>query len=293
MKKLTALSLLVPLALGATALAPAAHAADAAPAGAKLTVIQALPDQVLDVVIDRGVVSEGSEAGSVLGPFPLAAGEHRVTFEDEAGEVVLSTTVDVANGSVQDLVAHLPAQVDGEPVATVYETPTSPIGSDKARVLIAHTASVAPADVRVDGTVVFTNIANGEFATADVPAGDHVAELLPAGVTRGPILGPLDVTLPASTATMIYAMGDPKQDSMEVIAHNVPLAADGADVPTSIDAGSAGLVSGADVTAFGTDVATTRGDNAAATYGTLGGLLLLALGLVHFGRRRFAVEDQQ
>ena len=44
----------------------------------------------------------------------------------------------------------------------------SPSAPSKARVLIAHTASVAPADVRVDGAVVFTNIANGEFAVADV-----------------------------------------------------------------------------------------------------------------------------
>ena len=76
----------------------------------------------------------------------------------------------------------------------MYETPTDTIAAGKARVLIANTATVAPADVRLDGTVVFRNIANGEFATADVAEGEHVAELLPSGLTTRPILGPLGST---------------------------------------------------------------------------------------------------
>ena len=137
--------------------------------------------------------------------------------------MLLSTGVSLTSGSSQDLVVHLPAEVDGDPVVTQYETPTEPLGVGKARVLIAHTASVAPADVRVDGTVVFRNIANGEFAVADVAAGHHVAELLPSGLTRRPILGPIDVTLPARTATMVYALGNPDDASMDVIAHSISL----------------------------------------------------------------------
>ena len=38
---------------------------------------------------------------------------------------------------------------------TAYPTPVEPIGPGKARVLVAHTATVAPADVQVDGKVVF------------------------------------------------------------------------------------------------------------------------------------------
>ena len=38
---------------------------------------------------------------------------------------------------------------------TTYQTPVEPIGPGKARVLVAHTATVAPADVQVDGKVVF------------------------------------------------------------------------------------------------------------------------------------------
>ena len=90
----------------------------------------------------------------------------------------VSSRVEVASGTTQDVVVHLPAEVGGDAVVSRYPTPLDPIGPQKARVLVAHTATVAPADVRVDGQVVFTNIANGEYATADVPAGDHVVALL-------------------------------------------------------------------------------------------------------------------
>ena len=100
--------------------------------------------------------------------------------------------MDVAAGSNQDVVLHLPASVGGAAVVTAYQTPVEPIGPGKARVLVAHTATVAPADVQVDGKVVFSNIANGEFATADVPAGKHVVALFPTGETGRPDPRPAD-----------------------------------------------------------------------------------------------------
>ena len=94
----------------------------------------------------------------------------------------------------------------------------------------------------VDGQTVFTNIANGEFAEADVAAGAHEVSLLPAGVTGKPILGPLDVTLEAGTITAVYAVGNPKDGSMNVIVRTTGGTSSGAEPPTEIDTGSAGLV---------------------------------------------------
>lgn len=292
MKRTSLVTLVSSVAIaGAVSVTPAAQAAPQE--SARLMVVQALPGQTLDVEIDARSLAEGSETGSVLGPFEVPAGEHRVTFRDDSGDVVLDTSVELAPGASQDLVVHLPAQVEGKPVATLYTTPTTSIGVDKARVLIAHTASVAPADVRLDGALVFTNIANGEFATADVAEGAHVAELLPSGLTTRPILGPLNVTLPAATATMVYALGDTESDSMEVIAHTVPLKANGTPAPTTIDAGSAGLASGIDVTPFSSSgPAIEYGDQGRGSMSAYGAALLglLALALVAARRRRVAVE---
>ena len=122
--------------------------------------------------------------------------------------------------------------------------------------LIAHTATVAPADVRVDGKRIFTNIANGEFATADVPAGQHRVALLATGEDTQPILGPIDVTLQPRTVTMVYAVGTPTNGSMRVIAHAAQLTADGTVKPATIKTGSAGLAPGAvgELAAHGTAV---------------------------------------
>ena len=140
------------------------------------------------------------------------------------------------------MVVHRPAEVGGTPLVSVYPTPDEPIEPGKARVLLAHTATTAPADVVVDGQTVFTNIANGEFAQGDVAAGAHEVSLLPAGVTGTPILGPLDVTLEEGTITAVYAVGNPKDGSMNVIVRTTGGTASGAEPPTEIDTGSAGLV---------------------------------------------------
>jgi hypothetical protein len=217
-------------------------------ASAQVTVVQAVPGATVDVSVDGRSLATGAEVGDVLGPFDLAPGSHEVTFT--GGDTDVASTLDVGAGTSTDVVLHLPADVDGDPVVHSYDAPTGAIGPGKARVVLAHTATVAPADVRVDGQTVFTNIANGEFAEADVPAGTHRVALLPTGRTSDPILGPLDVPLEARTLSMIYAYGNPRDGSMNVIAHTTPLSADGSVQPTTIRTGSAGLAGALSVTPF-------------------------------------------
>jgi hypothetical protein len=238
---------LVPTAVAVSARGPAP--ASAALVG-HIDIVQAVPGATVDVMIDGKPVESGVAAGQVLGPYDLSAGQHRVDFTGPDG-LARAATVKVKAGSNQDLVLHLPASVGGDALVTAYQTPVDPIGPGKARVLVAHTATVAPADVRVDGKVVFTNIANGEFATADVPAGKHVVALLPTGQTTTPILGPLTVDLTARTVTMVYALGNPEDGTMTLIAHSARLASDGTLVPAMIDTGSAGLAADVQVNPFG------------------------------------------
>ncbi len=238
-----------PTAWALSAQGPVARAPRAAVG--HVAIVQAVPDAAVDVRLDGKRVGSAVAAGKVLGPFRLTVGEHQVDFTGPDG-LAEATTLDVAAGSNQDLVLHLPASVGGAAVVTSYDTPTEPIGPGKARVLVAHTATVAPADVRVDGKVVFTNIANGEFATADVPAGKHVVALLPTGEPGPPILGPLTVDLTPQTVTMVYALGNPADDTMTLVAHSATLAANGTLVPAMIATGSAGLAADFPVTPFGT-----------------------------------------
>ena len=238
--------LAVPFVLLLVALAPSSQAVAKGPG--HVTVIQAVPGTSVDVAIDGESVSADAEVGAVLGPFDLAAGAHTVSFTGASLDV--ETTLDVSSGASADVVLHLPAEVAGDPVVHSYAAPTGSIGPEKARVVLAHTATVAPADVRVNGQTVFTNIANGEFAEAELPAGTHEVALLPTGQASDPILGPVDVTLESRTLSMIYAYGNPRDGSMNVIAHTLTLAGDGTVRPETIDTGSADSAADLVVTPF-------------------------------------------
>ncbi|MDF1606006.1 DUF4397 domain-containing protein [Nocardioides sp. YIM 152315] len=216
----------------------------------RLVVVQAVPGASYDVLVDGDVKQRDVEVGSVLGPFVLDPGKHDVAFAADGGEPV-TASVEVRAGVDSDLVLHLPAQAGGEPVADVYRVPEGPLSPGMARVLIAHTATVPPADVRVDGQTVFEDVANGEFAVADLPAGPHTAEILPAGSTRDPILGPVKVDLAAGTVTMVYAVGTPTDGSMNVITHVESVPTTREPRPGRIPTGSAGLLRQAIVVDFG------------------------------------------
>lgn len=225
-------------------------AAPPAAAVGTVAIVQAVPGETVDVTIDGKAVESGVASGQVLGPYSLSEGSHQVDFSGGDG-IEQATTVEVAAGSTQDVVLHLPASVGGDALVTTYPAPVKPIGPGKARVLVAHTANVAPADIQVDGKVVFENVANGEYATADLSAGEHVVALFPTGETTDPILGPLTVDLAPRSLTMVYAVGNPETDSMDLVAHTAELGADGSLVPRMIDTGSAGLAGEVRVTPFG------------------------------------------
>src|SRR6476620_11241340 len=278
--------LLAVAAVAMTVLSLTAASSDAATApSSAVTIIQAVTGAEVSVTVD-GEPRGDAEVGDLLGPFDLSAGRHDVSFAGvgaDGEDIAVDSTLTVEPGGT-DVVLHLPAEVGGAPVVHSYRAPAGPIGPGKARVLLAHTATVAPADVEVDGQTVFTNIANGEFADADVPEGSISVALLPSGAAGAePILGPLDVALEARTLSMIYAYGNPRDGSMNVIAHTVDLAADGSVRPSRIETGSAGLVGGRVTTFNGSTAAGDRGLLPAV--GALGAALLVALGAFGAGLR--------
>lgn len=250
----------LPILIAAGVAAPAAHAssvdatgdsAAASPAQGQVTVVQAMPGSAVGVSIDGRSVQKGASAGSVLGPYSLSPGAHQVTFSDVRGTSV-SEQVQVQSGANRDVVLHLPQSVNGSPEVNTYRTPGRSIGPQKSRVLVAHTANVGAADVAFDGTVVFDNVVNGQYAEADVPSGTHEVQLFPAGKDSdgNSVLGPLSMALPASTVTMSYAYGNPQDKTMKVVSHTAQLSSSGTAAPQRIHTGSAGLASAVPV-AFG------------------------------------------
>lgn len=227
------------IAVALLQVAVTAGVAEAPTRPATLSLVQALPGHSLDVRVDEREVG-AARSGDVLGPLRLSPGAHVVSFSSTRGRTY-SSTVRIGPGGVQDVVLHPAAGPDMRPVLTTFRTPQRPVAPTKGRLLVAMAATVAPADVRIDGRPLVVNIANAEFATADVPRGRHALTVAPTG-TRGPLmLGPVELAVPARTATMVYIVGRASTGPTDVIVHRRRLRDDGSVAPDTVRTGTAGL----------------------------------------------------
>ena len=193
----------------------------AAPDTARIFVVQGLPGRLVTVAVDGHTVASGL-AGATLSPaIDITAGTRTMTFTS-GGSEVLRRSVSLKAGSSSDLVLHLPVDPKAPPVLTVYDNATPAVPHDKASLTVAHTAAVPPADVRVNGTVLFANIANGEELNLVVPVGTYTVDIVPAGATSPVVLGPLKLTVKGGSLNRVFAVGDPQSSTMRVVVHVLP-----------------------------------------------------------------------
>ncbi len=234
-------ALLAAAAVAVLAAAPQSAVADSA---ASVFVVQGLPDQAVSIAFDGRVVAEEVPGATLAGPFDLAAGEHVLDVSSATGSV-LSSTVTVAAGESKDLVVHLPATSGGAPVVTAFVNDLAAVPVDKGRLVVSHTAAVPPADIVVDGEVLFANVANGESLDAVVPASSYAVSVVPTGTPGPAVLGPLDLAVTGRSLNRVYAVGDPASDDMRVVVHVISVASAGSAAPGRVDTGSGGQAVGA------------------------------------------------
>nr|WP_238357162.1 DUF4397 domain-containing protein [Kribbella italica] len=204
-----------------------------------LYVVQGVPGQSVDVQVDGKVVARGVAAAKVVGPFSVPAGQRRITAVAD-GKTLVDRQVAVGAGSNQDVVIHRPAAPTGTPVITSYPNKLSAVPKDKAALRVAHTAAVGPADIRVNGKVLFANVANGESLDVVVPAGTYTVEIVPAGASGPVILGPAELTVKAGYLTRVFAVGEPNSKTMNVAIGTVWLPKSGSGKPGVVDTGTGG-----------------------------------------------------
>lgn len=269
------------IALGCLAAAPTVAAASTHPGSPQDTVyvIQGVPRSSVDVTVDGRTVKRAVQPKAVVGPLNLTAGRHMITFSTTGWKV--SSVVTISHRS-SDVVLHWPADLANKPVVTVFGNDLAPVGMDKGRLTVAHTAVVPPADVRVDKKVLFANIANGEFVTAEVPGGTYSVDVVPTGQTTNPLLGPVMLPVKPGVLTRVFAIGQPSNGSMDAVVQVLPLAKSGSPSPGSVNAGSAGLV------ATSTSPADTR-PGATSLALVVGALTLLGT-LFALARRRLTTQ---
>lgn len=216
--------------------------------------VQAVAKSRVTVTIDGRTVARKLGPGAASKPLSLSPGMHRATFK--APGWVVNTRFKVRAPNV-DLVLHWRADKLVRPVAEVFVNDLRPVPVHHGRLVVAHTAVVPPADVRVDKKVVFANIANGEFVSSNVPAGTYVVDIVPTGQRTDPLFGPVKLSVRPELLTRIFAIGEPRNGGMKAVVQKIPLKVSGSPAPDLVDAGAAGLVAPGiqrAVTALGTSV---------------------------------------
>ena len=230
---------LVLVLVGAIALVGGSVSTSYAANDAKVYVVQGLPGRTLDVAVDGKKVASSVKAAAIAGPYNVKAGKRKITFSED-GDVVLERSFQVTAKSSWDVVVHLPENSADKPAVTVFRNDVSAVPRGKASLVVAHTATVPPADIRVNGDVLFENIGNGEALKLTVPVATYKVAIVPTGETKPVVLGPLELTVKGGAVNRVYAIGDPGKKTMNVAVHVIPTASSGSGQPSDVNTGFGG-----------------------------------------------------
>lgn len=234
----TSAALLVAV-LGLLIPAMLAGPAAAAPGQGDAYVVQGIADQVLDIYVDDKKVLGQAEPKTIVGPLELDAGTHRLSLR-KGDTMVAQGRFTVESGQSVDVVAHLKSDISMGATITAYRNDLSPVGPGKVRLAVAHTAAAPPADIRVNGDVLFSNVANGETLTVVVPAAMYKVDIVPAATDGTAILGPVDLSLKKGTLTRVFAIGNVATGSMDAVVHSLKVGTSGSSAPRSVPTGDGG-----------------------------------------------------
>ena len=222
-----------------TALADDAQRARHSTPTASVYLVQGVPKMDVSVWIDGQQVANGLKPTQVSAPLSMSQGQHKATFSGPGWRISSSFSIDSPSA---DVVLHWPADKAKTPEVTVFANDLHKLAVGKARITVAHTAVVPPSDVRVDGKVLFANIANAEFVTETVPPGTYSVDIVPTGENGDPFFGPVDLPVKPNVLTRVFAIGEPKDGTMTAVVQTLPLSSTGSPAPSLVDSGSAGLV---------------------------------------------------
>ena len=280
------LALLLGLAFPAVLAGPANAAAreTAAKGTGQVYVIHGIVGRVLDIYVDGKKVLGAAQPKSIVGPLSLDAGSHQVALSAQ-GTTVAQTRFTVGAGQSLDVVAHLRSDSSMTGTVTAFRNDVSPVGPGKLRLAVAHVAAAPPADILVNGDVLFSDVASGEALTVVVPASSYTVEIVPAATNGAAILGPVHLTLKKATLTRVFAIGSVATGSMDAIVHSVPVTVTGAAAPRSVPTGDGGQAASQFV------VAPSRTTEAimASALALLGMAVLVALAARHTARKRLTL----
>lgn len=206
---------------------------------ATLYVIQGVDGATLDLSLDGSVVAAGAASRTIAGPLRLKPGRHVLQAAGSGNPV--RATLTLTAGSSTDAIVHRQVDANRPPTITVYPNDLSSVSSGSGRVTVAHDAAVGPADIRVNGKVLFKNVANGEQLTLVVPSATYSVDIVPTAASSPVVFGPVNVPIKAASLTRVFAIGVAATNSMKAVVQVLPVSTRGSGIdPSAMDAGDGG-----------------------------------------------------
>jgi hypothetical protein len=239
---LTALLLATAAVVAGTSGAGATATPAARGATGQVFVVHGIVGTPVAVELDGRRLADAVQPKTVLGPLQLAAGRHVLVLRT-GSRTVTSAEFTVTAGRSIDVVAHRAADAAQAARVVVFRNDLSPVGRGKSRLVVAHTAVASPVDVRVDGSVLFRDVASGESLSLLVPARTYSVGVVPvAGSGSGPgaLLGPVRLTVKPGTLTRVFAVGDPTNGTADAVVQVLPVPVVGSGVPSRVSTGDGG-----------------------------------------------------
>jgi hypothetical protein len=222
------------------------------PAGAQDTsdvyVVHGIPGVDVDVYVNDALTLGAFKPKDIAGPLALPAGTYEIKIfaaidsppdsaADRTDAAVIDVSPEVPAGLNLSVVAFLDA--DAKPTLKAFVNDLSATAAGNGRVTVRHTAAAPAVDIVAAGAAVppFVNLANGDEAKADLPAGDYPTGIAAAGTTEVLVEAPVTVT--DGTNLVVYAIGDLAGGTFELLTQSF----DGlASAPTAVAAGNSGLL---------------------------------------------------
>jgi hypothetical protein len=230
------------IALAAAALAGSTSATaatrSASSTSAQVYVVPGIPGSTLEVLLDDRRIAAAAPPESVVGPVVVPAGQHVLTLR-QGGRSVTGARFSVAGGQSVDLVAQRAADRAQTPQVVVFRNDLHQVSPGKGRLVVAHAAVAPPADVRVDGTTLFHDVAPGEALSLLVPARTYSVDVR-RSLGSDTILAPVRVSVRAGTLTRVFVVGDPSDGTADAVVQVLPVPVVGAGRPRSVPTGDGG-----------------------------------------------------
>jgi hypothetical protein len=203
-------------------LALASFASPASAQDARIHLIHGIPEVDVDVAAGGENVFTDFSFGDTQDLSALAG----ATLEGLQVKVAGTDTVAIDAGDVTlpssgntTIIAHLDA--GGTPTISVFGNDTSTIDGGEGRLVVRHTAAAPEVDIKANGAVAFSSVANGEEGAADLPVGTVSAEVVPAGEDAPVVIGPADLPVNEGEALIVYAVGSLDDETLTVLTETI------------------------------------------------------------------------